>query len=88
MTAEFSDESLKNRWWFGLPEQVTDRLVAHLQQWGVLVIAAINRFRYPAHGHMAVARKEIARLVKLGVHGLQIDSVYFDLVQEVIGYRN
>jgi len=43
---------------------------------GVLVVAAINTFHYPAEKNLELAAAEIARLKKLGVTHFQIDSVY------------
>ena len=78
-----SGESLEDRWWFGLPHEVSPSLVADLQKRGALVIIAINRFRYPAHAHAVLAGKDITRLAAMGVDGLQIDSIYYDSVMRL-----
>lgn len=67
---------VKGRWWFALPDEATPELVEGLQENSCIVIVAINRFRYPTHVHELIARKDIERLVKMGVDGLQIDSIY------------
>jgi hypothetical protein len=73
--------SFAGRWWFPLPDQATSPLVADLKEREVLVIAAINRFRYPAHAHIILAKKDIQRLNELGVDGFQIDSLYYGLFE-------
>lgn len=78
-----SGESLEDRWWFGLPHEVSPALVADLQKRGALVIIAINRFRYPAHAHEVLAGKDIKRMIAMGVDGLQIDSIYYDSVMRL-----
>ena len=44
---EGTSVSLKQKFWFGLPEDLPSSLVPRLQQCGALVILAINTFRYP-----------------------------------------
>ena len=70
---------LQRKFWFGLPEGLPSEIVPELQQNGALVIPAINTFRYPVHAHRELAREDVARLLKAGVDGFQIDSVYEDL---------
>lgn len=72
--------SLEDRYWFGLPEQVSNRLVIELQKKKALVIIAINRFRYPSHAHEVLAEKDVQWLIEMGVNGLQIDSIYDEFV--------
>lgn len=68
--------ALDGQFWFGLPEAVPDEAVPLLQRCGALVIPAINTFRYPAHAHRELARRDVRRLLRAGVDGLQIDHVY------------
>jgi len=67
---------LSGRYWFGLPDRIPDDTVKRLQQNGAYVIPAINTFRYPQDNHYELARKDIDRLIRAGVEGFQIDSVY------------
>ncbi len=71
--------SLKGKYWFSLPEQLPSEMVLKLQQNGALVMPAINTFRYPAHAHLELARRDVERLLEAGADGFQIDSVYEDL---------
>ena len=71
---------LENRWWFGLPEQVTSQLVTVLKKRGALVVIAINRFRYPSHAHKLLANNDVKVLIEMGIDGLQIDSIYEEFV--------
>ena len=73
--------SLKGKYWFSLPEHLPSEMVPKLQQNGALVIPAINTFRYPAHAHRELARKDVLRLIEAGADGFQIDSVYEDLFE-------
>lgn len=77
-------EFSKGRWWFALPEEVTTDRVTNLRQADVLIVAAINRFRYPAHDHEKLARRDGRRLIEMGVDGLQIDSIYEKMVRQEI----
>ncbi|MCA9216456.1 MAG: hypothetical protein KDB27_25480 [Planctomycetales bacterium] len=70
---------LSNRFWFGLPSRLLDDDITKLHKARALIIPAINTFRYPADKHKELARRDVERLTKAGVHGFQIDSVYFDL---------
>jgi len=67
---------LSGKYWFGLPDRIPDDTVKRLQQNGAYVIPAINTFRYPEDNHYELARKDINRLIQVGVEGFQIDSVY------------
>lgn len=67
---------LSGKYWFGLPHRIPDDTVKRLRQNGAYVIPAINTFRYPQHNHYELARKDIDRLIRAGVEGFQIDSVY------------
>lgn len=65
---------------FELPWNLTQDRVKELKAHGVLVIAAINTFqyvyRYPGQNHMHLAKQDIEKMRKIGVDGMQIDSVY------------
>jgi glycerophosphoryl diester phosphodiesterase len=67
---------LGGKYWFGLPHRIPDDTVKRLHQNGAYVIPAINTFRYPEDNHYELARKDIHRLMRAGVEGFQIDSVY------------
>lgn len=67
---------LKERFWFGLPKQLMPGDVKKLKQAQVLILPAINTFRYPADGHLESAARDIQRLIEEGVDGFQIDSIY------------
>lgn len=67
---------LSGKYWFGLPHRIPDDTVKRLHQNGAYVIPAINTFRYPEDNHYELARKDIHRLIRAGVEGFQIDSVY------------
>jgi glycerophosphoryl diester phosphodiesterase len=73
---------LSGRYWFGLPHRISDDMVKRLQQNGAYVIPAINTFRYPKHNHYELAREDINRLMRAGVQGFQIDSVYKPLFDD------
>lgn len=64
------------RLWFGHPEYLSSELVPVLQRKGLLVIPAVNSFRYPKHSFNRLEEADIHRLVAAGVDGIQIDSVY------------
>jgi glycerophosphoryl diester phosphodiesterase len=74
------DVDLRGRYWFGLPEELPTEAITALHQAGVLVIPAINRFRYPEHAHRELAHLDVARLLAAGVDGFQIDSLYEELL--------
>jgi len=65
---------------FELPWNLTQDRVEELKGHGVLVIAAINTFqytyRYPGQNHMRLGKQDIEKMRKIGVDGMQIDSVY------------
>ena len=67
--------------WFGLASNLTAERVAALHRRGVLVIPAVNTFRYDAETHLTDARANIERLTAAGVDGFQIDSVYQDFTR-------
>ena len=71
-----NNASLKDRFWFGLPDQLSNQDIERLKNAGALIFPAINTFRYPASDHLALAEKDIKRLTQAGVDGFQIDSVY------------
>ena len=70
------DTPLEGAFWFGLPEKLPDELVGALKSRGILVLPAINTFRYDARNHQEEARADIDRLRHAGVDGFQIDSCY------------
>ncbi len=70
--------ALADSFWFGLPRDLPDGLINKLQRSGALVVPAINTFRYDTANHRESARRDIERLMQLGVDGFQIDSVYQD----------
>ena len=78
--SEGENVDLKGTFWFGLPRDLASADVARLEAAGAYVFPAINTFRYPEDGHRELARKDIERLLSAGVDGLQIDSIYLDLV--------
>ncbi len=67
---------LSDRFWFGLPSQLQAGDIQKLQAAGVLVLPAINTFRYPANRHHEEAEADIKALIRQGVDGFQIDSIY------------
>ncbi|XOV69564.1 MAG: glycerophosphodiester phosphodiesterase [Verrucomicrobiota bacterium] len=71
--------NLTHRFWFGLPWQLEPGDIALLKSAGVLVLPAINTFRYSAENHLEQAEADIRRLTEEGVDGFQIDSVYDSL---------
>lgn len=71
---------LRGRFWFGLPEELSDDAVPALHHRGALVLPAINTFRYPEHAHRELAEQDITRLLAAGVDGFQIDSRYDELL--------
>lgn len=77
----------EGRWWFALPDEVTNQLLIDLQENGSLVIVAINQFRYPAHAHEIIASKDVQRLIDTGVDGLQIDSIYEGIVDSFLNIK-
>ncbi len=78
---------VEGRWWFALPNEVTDQLLIDLQENGTLVIVAINQFRYPVHAHEIIASKDVQRLIDTGVDGLQIDSIYEGFVDSFLNRK-
>lgn len=78
--------NLSQRFWFGLPKQLRSGDIERLKTARALIFPAINTFRYPDDQHAALALKDIQKLLKAGVDGFQIDSVYdsnFDKVTNV-----
>jgi glycerophosphoryl diester phosphodiesterase len=73
--AENDATDLTGLFWFGLPWNITDEMVSQLQKRDVIVIPAINTFRYP-QGSPHSPSRDIQRMKKLGVNFFQIDSVY------------
>ena len=62
--------------WFGLASNLTAERTQELKSAGVLVIPAVNTFRYEASTHREDARADITRLLGAEVDGFQIDSIY------------
>ena len=75
------DDGGAGTFWFGLASKLTTDKVAMLHAHGVLVIPAVNTFRYEAETHLTDARADIKRLTAAGVDGIQIDSVYQDFTR-------
>ena len=73
---------LSGKYWFGLPHRIPNDTVKRLHQNGAYVIPAINTFRYPKQNHYELAQKDINRLIRAGVEGFQIDSVYMPLLSK------
>jgi hypothetical protein len=69
---------LSGKFWFGLPPKLPSEMVAKYQDHGLLVIPALNTFRYKAESHQADAKTDATRLRNANVDGFQIDSVYQD----------
>ncbi len=67
---------LPHRFWFGLPKHLPPEDVQVLKRAAVVILPAINTFRYPRENHQTLAERDVKRLLKQGVHGFQIDSVY------------
>ncbi len=64
--------------WFGFPKTWPIDLIKPVQENGALVIPALNTFRYSEEHHRAEVREDAKRLLKAGVDGFQIDSIYQD----------
>ncbi|MEC7201036.1 MAG: hypothetical protein VXW84_10380, partial [Verrucomicrobiota bacterium] len=67
---------LSDRFWFGLPSQLQAGDIQKLQAAGALVLPAINTFRYSKNRHHEEAEADIKALIRQGVDGFQIDSIY------------
>ena len=65
-----------NRYWFGLPRDLLEADADRMLEIGILVVPAINTFRYPRDSHLEAAAKDVRRLIGWGVRAFQIDSVY------------
>lgn len=74
--AEGAAISAGKRFWFGWAAELNDEVIERLHACGAFVIVSINDFHYPKHAPSVLASKDIARLVKSGVDGFQIDSVF------------
>ncbi|MDG2382553.1 MAG: glycerophosphodiester phosphodiesterase family protein [Pirellulaceae bacterium] len=61
---------------FELGAKLDKEIIDLARQHQVVVVAAINTFRYPPEQHRRLAAEDIRRLKKLGVTHFQIDSVY------------
>jgi len=70
---------LSGKFWFGLPQMLPSEMVTKYQDRGLLVIPALNTFRYKEASHQADAKADSIRLREAQVDGFQIDSVYQDL---------
>lgn len=69
---------VEGRIWFGIPSWIPFETIPKLQRAGVLVIPAINLFRYENDPAREQARRDVQALTALGVEGFQIDSAYQD----------
>ncbi len=69
---------LSGKFWFGLPPKLPSEMVAKYQESGLLVIPALNTFRYDEQNHLVDAKGDSIRLRNANVDGFQIDSVYQD----------
>ncbi|MBI2424785.1 MAG: hypothetical protein HYV27_18285 [Candidatus Hydrogenedentes bacterium] len=67
---------LSERFWFGLPRDLDEQKLQTLKAAGILIIPAINIFRYEQTRHLEDAAADVTRMNAAGVHGFQIDSVY------------
>ena len=65
-------------YWFGVPANWPLELVKPVQEFGGLVIPALNTFRYSEDRHREEARKDAERLLEAGADGFQIDCLYQD----------
>lgn len=73
-----AEESSRSGIWFDLPKNMPNDMIHRAQEAGVLVIPAINQFRYQGDHDQRQARADIRRLESAGVDGFQIDSIYRD----------
>jgi len=69
---------------FGLPVLMKKLPMAELRAQGVPIIPGVNTFRYPAENLMELAKKDIEEMLRLGVDGFQIDSVYEEITRQAI----
>jgi glycerophosphoryl diester phosphodiesterase len=70
-----------DRWYlFDVAGRTPDDAVQAALGKGFLVIPAVNTFRYSADRMMGDAKKDVDRLIGLGVSGFQIDSVFLPLL--------
>jgi glycerophosphoryl diester phosphodiesterase len=69
-------ERIEGDFWFGQPAELPTPAVRKLQEKGLLVLPAINAFRYLPSGGFEREREDAIRLLKAGVDGFQIDSRY------------
>ena len=75
---------LSGRFWFGQPRFLPSEMVAKYQERGLLVIPALNTFRYEEKGHRGDVKSDSIRLRNASVDGFQIDSVYQDLFRSEV----
>ena len=72
---------LKGYYWFGVPETWPLELIKPIQEYGALVIPALNIFRYSKENHRTEAHHDAKRLLNAGADGFQIDCIYQDYFQ-------
>lgn len=77
--------ALTGEFWFGLPRKLPSEMVAKYHKRGLLVIPALNTFRYDAQSHLVDAEADSIRLRNAAVDGFQIDSVYQDFFRPAVG---
>ena len=72
------EDVTKRYFLFGIAARIDASIVRLAQEHHVMVVTAINTFRYDARQHREKAAADIKRLRELGVTQFQIDSVYDD----------
>lgn len=75
-----SDDPGKHYFAFGHADDFDQVAVEGFQAMGVQVIVSINTLHYPRKEALERGKADIRRMVALGVDGLQIDSVYDDIL--------
>ena len=76
-------EDVSNRYYlFMLASQLTEEMIQKANELNVVVVAAVNEFRYEEAGEnkWIEAKMDVERLLDLGVNYFQIDSVYEPLL--------
>lgn len=78
MEAADAGEDVSKRFLFELGSFLDEEIIRNARECGVEVVAAINEFRYVQAGEdtWQGAKKDIERLLSLGVTHYQIDSMY------------
>ncbi len=78
---------LKGYYWFGVPKTWPLELIKPIQEYGALVIPALNTFRYSKENHRAEVQNDAKRLLNAGADGFQIDCIYQDYFQRPKVYQ-